>query len=104
MASGTGRGRAYFLWAMVGLYAMARCSLLWADRLPTLWIVLLHVVPPAVFAVAHGAELYGAKGIAVFAAWCLGVGTLAESLSLRTGFPFGRYAFTEVMGPKIFEL
>ena len=34
----------------------------------------------------------------------LGVGGFFESLSLRTGFPFGRYYFTDVMGPKLFEL
>ena len=30
--------------------------------------------------------------------------TLAEIVSLRTGFPFGHYYFTDVMGPKIFQL
>jgi len=32
---------------------------------------------------------------------CLGIGTFFESLSLRTGFPFGHYEFTDLMGPKI---
>jgi len=40
----------------------------------------------------------------MFAVLCLGFGTLAESLSLRTAFPFGRYHFTDVMGPKVFQL
>jgi putative membrane protein len=35
---------------------------------------------------------------------CLGTGTFFESLSLRTGFPFGHYFFTDVMGPKLFQL
>jgi len=96
--------RAYFLWGMLFLYAMARISQVYADRLPTLLIVILHVVPPALFALAHGSFLYRAKGMAVFAALCLGFGTLAESVSLRTGFPFGHYYFTDVMGPKIFQL
>ena len=36
----------------------------------------------------------------IFTSLCLGVGGLSESLSLRTGLPFGSYYFTEVMGPK----
>jgi len=35
---------------------------------------------------------------------CLGVGSLSEILGLRTGFPFGHYYFTDVMGPKIGQL
>jgi uncharacterized membrane protein len=94
----------YFAWGMLMLYSVARICLLYADRIPTLVIVLLHVVPPALFAVAHGAALYRAKGIAVFCGLCLGIGSVAESLSLRTGFPFGNYYFTDVMGPKVLQL
>ncbi len=96
--------RASFLWGMLLLYGVGRICQLYADQLPILLIVILQVVPPALFAVAHGSVLYRPKGIAVFAALCLGIGTLAESVSLRTGFPFGNYSFTDVMGPKIFQL
>jgi len=40
----------------------------------------------------------------IFAVFCLGFGAVAESISLRTGFPFGHYYFTEVMGPKILQV
>jgi len=96
--------RASLLWGLLAAYALGRICQLYADRLPTLLIVVLHVVPAAVFALAHGSVVYGPKGISAFAICCLGVGSLAESVSLRTGFPFGRYYFTEVMGPKIFGL
>jgi uncharacterized membrane protein len=89
---------------MLLFYVTARISQIYTGRLPMLLIVVLHVLPPALFALAHGAALYRAKGIAVFAFLCLGIGTLAESLSLRTGFPFGHYYFTDVMGPQIFQL
>jgi putative membrane protein len=39
-----------------------------------------------------------------FCLFCLGFGGFFESLSLRTGFPFGHYYFTDVMGPKLFQL
>lgn len=92
------------MWLALVLYALARLCQLYADRLPDLMIVMLHVIPPAVFALLHGSALYRRKGILVFTAFCLGFGALFESLSLRTGFPFGHYSFTNVMGPKLFQL
>jgi putative membrane protein len=99
-----GGWRTYALWGTLLLYMLARVCQLYADRLPTLLIVILHVIPPALFAIAHGSALYGSKGMSMFAVFCLGFGTLAESLSLRTAFPFGRYHFTDVMGPRVFQL
>lgn len=92
------------LGAMLVLYLAARLCQLEADRLPTLLIVLLHVLPPAVFALVHGSVLYGRKGMAVFTVCCLGVATLFESVSLRIGLPYGHYYFTGVMGPQIAHL
>src|ERR1019366_6430374 len=103
-AARIGRGRMQFLWGMLLVYTIARICQLYAGRVPTLLIVVLHVVPPALFALAHGSVLYGGKGISVFAVFCLGFGTLAESVSLRTGFPFGHYCFTDVMGPTVLHL
>lgn len=93
-----------FLWTMLLLYVLARISQLYADKLPSLAIVMLHVVPPALFALLHGSMLYRLKGISVFTVFCLGFGALFESLSLRTGFPFGHYYFTDVMGPKVMNV
>ena len=93
-----------FLWMVLLFYVAARLCQLYADRLPALMIVMLHVIPPAVFALVHGSILYRKQGMAIFTACCLGVGGLCESLSLRTGFPFGHYYFTDVMGPQVFHL
>lgn len=98
------KSQAVLLWTMLLFYLLARLCQLYADKLPTLLIVILHVVPPAVFALVHGSILYRVKGILTFAAFCLGTGALNESLSLRTGFPFGQYYFTDVMGPKVLDL
>jgi Carotenoid biosynthesis protein len=97
----TPRPMRILLWAALAIYLCARICQLYADRLPTLLIVVLHVVPPAVFALVHGSILYRFKGMLVFTAFCLSVAGLSESLSLYTGLPFGSYYFTEVMGPKI---
>jgi len=96
--------RRFLLLALLFLFLVARILQLFAGRVPNLLIVTFHVIPPALFAVAHGARIYRSRGILTFATLCLGVGTLFESVSLRTGFPFGYYRFTDLMGPKLFDL
>jgi putative membrane protein len=83
------------------LYLIGRILQLFAGRVPNLIIVVLHVIPPALFAAIHGARIYRLRGILVFVGLCLGVATFFESMSLRTGFPFGHDRFTDLMGPKI---
>jgi putative membrane protein len=92
------------LMVLLALYAVARVLQIFPEQAPTLLIVVLQVLPPALFAFVHGQRVYGTRGILVFMGLCLATGTLFESLSLRTGFPFGHYRFTGVMGPKVFEL
>ncbi len=92
------------LGAALLFYALGRICQLYADKLPTLMIVILHVVPPAAFALIHGSILYRWRVISTFTAFCLGIGGLSECLSLTTGFPFGHYYFTKVMGPRVFNL
>lgn len=91
----------FFLLTLLLLYLIGRILQLFAGRVSDLMIVAFHVIPPALFALGHGARIYRLRGILVFTGLCLGIGTLFESISLRTGFPFGHYRFTDLMGPKI---
>ena len=94
----------FLLLTLLFFYLVGRVLQLFAGRVPSLLIVIFHVIPPALFAVIHGARIYHSRGIFVFTTLCLGVGTIFESVSLRTGFPFGHYNFTDLMGPKLFDL
>ncbi|HUK74063.1 MAG TPA: carotenoid biosynthesis protein [Candidatus Bathyarchaeia archaeon] len=89
------------LWLLMGIYAVARGLQVYPGRTPMLTVVALHVAPPALFALLHGSRLYGWRGIGVFAAICLFVGDAVENVGIRSGFPFGHYYFTDLMGPKI---
>ena len=89
------------LWALIALYAIARVSQVFPDRLPVLAVVALHIIPPALFALIHGAVRYGLRGITVFFTVCFVVGGLIETIGVQTNFPYGSYYFTEVMGPKL---
>jgi uncharacterized membrane protein len=94
----------FLLLILLLLYLIGRILQLFVGSVPSLLIVAFHVIPPALFAVIHGARIYRACGILVFVTLCLGIGALFESLSLRTGFPFGHYTFTDLMGPELFDL
>jgi uncharacterized membrane protein len=89
------------LWILMLIYAGSRLLQVFPRGVPMLAIVVLHVIPPAVFALIHGALFYRIRGILAFAAISLVVGNVFENLGVRTGFPFGHYYFTDVMGPKI---
>ena len=103
-SAGIAKWQTFVLWTALLIYAQSRICQLYPERISILLIVLMQVVPPAVFALVHGSVLYGVRGMAAFTAFCLGVGAISESLSLRTGFPFGHYYFTNMMGPKVLQV
>lgn len=103
MSANSGRIRPVML-VLFLCYLAGRVLQLFAGQVPNLLIVILHVFPPALFAFVHGAHIYRVRGVIVFSTVCLASGAFFESLSLRTGFPFGHYRFTDLMGPKLFDL
>ena len=103
-ANNIARWQSFLLWAALIAYAQGRISQQFPDLIPVQLIVLMQVAPPAVFALVHGSIVYGMRGMTAFTVFCLSAGALCESLSLRTGFPFGHYTFTGLMGPQVFHL
>ena len=86
------------------LYAIARVLQVFPGRVPMLAVLALHILPPIVFALVHGAMLYRARGILAFFGICSVIGNIFENVGVHTGFPFGHYYFTELMGPKLFAV
>jgi uncharacterized membrane protein len=97
-------GTSVMLWALLILYAGARVLQIFPGKVPIVVVVALHVLPPIVFALIHGALFYQWRGILIFFAICLVVGNIFENVGVRTGFPFGHYYFTDLMGPKLFAV
>lgn len=91
-------------WILFTIYAIARVVAIFPSNLHMMAILVLHIFPPGVFAMIHGGMMYRVRGILVFATLCLGVGFIFECLGIRTGFPFGHYYFTDVMGPKLLQV
>jgi uncharacterized membrane protein len=97
-------GVSLLLWALLMLYAVARVLQIFPGKVPMLAVIALHVLSPIVFALIHGAMLYRTREILIFFAICLFIGNIFENVGVRTGFPFGHYYFTNLMGPKLFAV
>lgn len=89
---------------ILACYACARVLEDTPTPIPRTAIVALDVLSAMAFALVDGARHYWLRGILKFAFICLLVGNLAENLGVATGFPFGRYYFVELMGPKLFHV
>jgi uncharacterized membrane protein len=59
---------------------------------------------PMIFAFTHGAIYYRFRDVCVFVAVTLVVSNVFENLSIETGFPFGNYYYTDILGPKLFNV
>jgi putative membrane protein len=92
------------LWALIAIYAFSRVLQIYRGGVPMAAVVALHIFPPIVFALIHGAMRYRLRGVLVFFAISLVVGNVMENVSVATGSPFGHYYFTAVMGPKILNV
>jgi uncharacterized membrane protein len=92
------------LFLILALYAVARVLEIVSNPLPQVVIVALDVLSTLAFALVHGARHYGWRGILTFTAICIVVGNLVENVGVMTGFPYGRYYFASLMGPKLFNV
>ncbi len=98
------RAVTFALVAILAFYAGARILEVFSGSIPHLWIVALDVLSAAAFASLDGSRHYRWRTMLVFAAICLIVGNAVENLGVTTGFPFGRYRFLDLMGPRIFHV
>lgn len=89
-------------WVVLAVFALV---LLLPDAFPrTFGSPLVEpavILLPLLFVLVHGARRYGVTGILVFLALCFGISNIMENVGVATGFPFGRYHYTDVMGPKL---
>jgi len=88
-------------YALIVCYAVSRLLQAFPQHAPLILTVTLHVLPPMLFALLHGRILWGPRAILVFFSISFVVAGTVEKIGITTGFPFGRYFFTDAMGPKI---
>src|SRR5437667_2682624 len=89
----------YVLWVLVVVYAVVELvNPVFPLHIPIPFVVLI----PVIFGLIHGALRYKWSGILAFIVICLVVSNILENTSILTGFPFGHYHYTDVLGPKLF--
>jgi uncharacterized membrane protein len=89
----------YVLWILVVVYTVVKLvNPVFSLHIPMPLVVLIGVG----FGLIHGALRYKWSGILTFLVICLVVSNLLENISILTGFPFGHYYYTDVLGPKLF--
>src|ERR1700687_1011386 len=87
------------LWVLVALFgAVIFANTLHLVSVPIPVVLLVTVL----FALIHGAVRYGWIGIVTFIVISLVVSNILENTSILTGFPFGHYHYTDLLGPKLF--
>src|SRR6202171_2732603 len=87
------------LWALVAVYG----AVIFANTLHLVSIPIpVGLLITVLFALIHGAVRYGWGGILTFIVISLVVSNILENLSILTGFPFGHYYYTDLLGPKLF--
>ena len=89
---------------LLGCYFCARILEVVPTGIPRIALVSLDVLSAMAFALTHGARFYGIRAILVLTGICIVVGNVVENVGVITGFPFGRYEFGTLMGPKLFHV
>ena len=100
----SGRGVLLALALILACYALARILEVVPGSVPRMAIVALDVLSAMAFALVDGARTCGLRIVLVFTAICIVVGNIVENTGVATGFPYGRYYFVELMGPKLFHV
>ncbi len=93
-------------WVLVAIYGIV--TILKRSFAPNLLPVpistALVMLVPLLFILVHGSLSYRLRDLLVFAAITLVVSNIFENLSVLTGFPFGHYYYTDILGPKLFRV
>ncbi|MCE7984446.1 MAG: carotenoid biosynthesis protein [Caldilinea sp. CFX5] len=90
-------------WVLIALYAIVIILRSIAPNLlPVPIRSALATFVPLIFLFVHGSLSYRLRDLLVFAAITLVVSNIFENMSVLTGFPFGHYYYTDVLGPKLF--
>ena len=87
------------LWIIIIAYVL---EALVENAFPKLTPVPLQPILLLPFAIIHMWKRYKWKALLFFFAVSFIVSNIFENLSIKTGFPFGHYYYTSVLGPKLF--
>ncbi|HZW75375.1 MAG TPA: carotenoid biosynthesis protein, partial [Caldimonas sp.] len=92
-------------WAWILVWLMAAFTVvtsIWTSLIPGGLVGIINTILLVAFALVHGISVYGGRTMLWFIVVCLVVSNVAENSSIVTGFPFGHYHYTDILGQKLF--
>jgi len=89
------------VWALVAVAVFVQILYPLVPDGPRTAVTVASVVAFAAAALADVGRLHGWRGVAVLVTVAGGGGLVAEAVGLRTGLPFGAYAYTGTLGPEL---
>ncbi len=97
------KGVTPLLWTLVVINVVLTLgNAVFPNHIPVPILIPLLTLVPLAFALFHGAVRYHWSGILTLLVLCLVVSNVLENTSILTGFPFGHYYYTSLLGPKLF--
>lgn len=94
------KNKQILMWILVIVYA-STMIIFSIDEKYAMIRIFCTVICFTVFAIIHGIERYGVKSVIFFFFIASVISILYENLSVITGFPFGNYYYSDLLGPKI---
>jgi len=91
------------LWLLLSAYSFVTLSFPLLNISTSVYAILVVSIG-FVSAMIHGGRRYGMKSMLVFLGVCMLVSNILENLSIITGFPFGKYNYTDILGLKLFAV
>ena len=101
----SGPSQATTRWAWILVWLMAAFTIvtsIWTSLIPGGLVGIINTILLVAFALVHGISVYGGRTMLWLIIVCLVVSDVAENLSIVTGFPFGHYHYTDILGSKLF--
>jgi len=92
-------------WSWLLVWLMAAFTIvtsIWTSLIPGGLVGIINTILLVAFALVHGVAVYGGRTMLWFIVVCLVVSNVAENMSIVTGFPFGHYHYSDILGRKIF--
>jgi uncharacterized membrane protein len=89
------------LWAFITLYVLTSAAPLLHNTTLQQLMPFISVTILMGFAIVHGVRRYGWRHFIVFFFLTFVISWSYETSSILTGFPFGHYRYTDVLGPKL---
>jgi uncharacterized membrane protein len=90
--------------AILAAYLLGRIIEVLPFSTPSTPIVALEIFSALAFALVHGSQHYGVRGMLAFVGICLVIGNAVENIGILTGFPYGHYDFLPLMGPRFLHV